>query len=162
MDNSQNISARDEAAAFVTVTRNVQFNGQDVTIKPLDVGKIIQISGDLKAAVPALFALADDSKGATDAEQLTEFLNVLASHGDAVLRMLSIATGVQQGVLSTSSDLAGLWRMAMACYELNHSFFGPQIAHLLGDLSNRVGGLAALLAGAGAMPSTTSSVPATA
>ena len=162
MENTQTSAERDEAAAFIAITRSEQFNGQEVVIKPLDVGKIIQISGDLKTAVPALFALAEDKAGASDAEQLADFLNVLSSHGEAVLRVLSIATNVPIATLSTSSDLAGLWRLAMAVYEINHAFFGPQIAHLLGDLSQRVGGLAALLAGAGAMPSTALSAPATA
>lgn len=154
-------AAQDEAAAFLATSRTVPFAGRDVLVQPLDVGKIIQISGDLKTAVPAMFALVDDKSAASDAEQLSEFLNVLHSHGEAVLRVLSIATGVPVSTLSASSDITGLWTLAKAVYEENTSFFGPQIAHLLGDLHQQVGGLAALLAGAGAMPSTTLSAPAT-
>ena len=162
MDTNKTNAERDEAAAFIETSRTEQFNGQDVVIKPLDVGKIIRISGDLKTAVPALFALADDKAGVSDAEQLSEVFNVLHAHGEAVLRVLSIATDVPLALLSTTSDIIGLWKLARAVYQQNTSFFGPQIAHLLGDLQQQVGGLAALLAGAGAMPSTPSSAPATA
>lgn len=99
--------------------RVVPFNGRDVAIAPLKVGKIPAIARALKGA---------NITGEIDV------LALLADHGDGLLEAVSIATGIDKIELE-AADLDEFAALFRAVIEVNNDFFTRKILPILGGVN---------------------------
>lgn len=147
----------DTAAAFIPEAQALTFNGQAITVQPLEVMQAILIGRVLKQVLPSLDRLApllqDSEQGDVDVGLLVE---LLADYGEPMTEAVAIATGLPLKDVQGSRDIAGLIGVIAAIVRVNVDFFAQQVAPYLADLRN-----AAAANGAGPTPSTPLSAPGT-
>lgn len=142
-----------DASALAKHQRTVQFDGQPVTVSPLEIGQILQVAPELSALIPAADRMLRDG-----VDESAAVLDMIATCGPSLLVVVEVCTGVPQATLRASRDVAGLCRLAAAVVGLNASFFGDQ----LGEIREAVAELVQQLLPGGQTPSTPLSAPATA
>jgi hypothetical protein len=155
--NNPNHAAQDDTAALVALERHVTFAGEQVTVRPLNIGQIIQVSAELKALLPAadqLLSLADSEK---DLDGIGAVLGLLADYGPAVLRIVRVATGIPEDRLQSANDVSGLALLIIAMVRINLAFFQAQASGISAALAEA----AQAFRGASPTPSTALSAPAT-
>lgn len=156
MDNP-NHAEQNDAAALLVQERTVSFAGQQITVRPLNIGQIIQVSAELKTLLPAadqLLALADSEK---ELDGIGAVLGLLADYGPAVLRIVRVATGIPEERLHSANDVSGLALLIIAMVRLNLSFFQAQASGIQAALAEA----AEAFRGASQTRSTALSAPAT-
>ena len=161
MDNNPKDPAQDDAAAFIPTEQVVHFAGREITVRPLNVLQAIKLSQTLKSVLPALdrmqalLASTDTANAAPGTDELGIVVELLADYGEPLTEGIAIATATPVAVIHQANDIAGLVTLIATVVRVNADFFARQVAPHLGDLRN------AAAPGAGLMPSTASSAPAT-
>lgn len=136
----------------------VEFDGQRVDVQPMCLQQIIDVSGELRALVPAIQpAIQPVIAAMTSGEDAASaVLNLLGSHGESVLRVIARCTGVDLAALQGSRDLAGVVALGAAVVRVNVDFFARQASEIGATLAK-----AGMSPGAGKTESTSLSPPAT-
>lgn len=132
----------------------VEFDGQRVDVQPMCLQQIIDVSGELRALVPAIQPVIAAMTSGEDAASAV--LNLLGSHGESVLRVIARCTGVDLAALQGSRDLAGVVALGAAVVRVNVDFFARQASEIGATLAK-----AGMSPGAGKTESTSLSPPAT-
>lgn len=160
MDKNNNNAAQEDGAEFIPQAHVVRFNGEDITVEPLDVLQVIQVSRALKAVLPALdraqVLLGADAAGAeAGADEVALVVELLADYGEPLTEGIAMAIRKPVDFVRRAKDFAGLIALVGAVMRVNVDFFAHQVAPSLAGLR------AAVANGDGPMPSTPSSLPAT-
>lgn len=158
MDTQASTAAPDEAAAFTSTETVATFAGQEITVRPLNVQQVIQLSRILRAVLPALdraqgLLSADIAEAGTD--ELAVLMDLLADYGDPLTEGVALAIGKPVDFIRQADDFAGLFGLIAAIVRINSSFFGQQAGQRLAGLRNGAA------SGDGRMPSNPLSPPAT-
>ncbi len=158
---TQNTQAAPEdttAAAFIDSPRMVTFNGADVAVLPMELLQSIKLTRILSPLFPTISLLiiggGDDIDN--DAAMFSLFANAYADHGEAVIDAMELLTGLDREPIARTRDLAGVYALLRAIYEVNKDFFGHQVAALQADLRKKM-----QASGPGATQSIASPAPAT-
>ena len=158
--NKQPAPADDSGEAFLTNETIVPFAGERITVKPMTVLQIIQVSRALKQVLPAMDQLqellgatgGDTEPGAKEAGLV---VSLLADYGEPLTEGIAIAIGKPVDFVRGADDFVGLFALVAAVVRVNAGFFAQQAGpHLAGLLT-------AVALGGGPMQSTASSAPAT-
>lgn len=158
MDTNRNAAPQDDGAEFLPVARTVRFNGEDITVQPLDVLQVIQVSRSLKAVLPALDrvqALLGAAQDAPGKEEAAIVVELLADYGEPLTEGIAHAIRKPVAFVRQSQDFAGLFALFSAVLGVNADFFARQVGPFLAGLR------AAPAPGAGPTPSTDSAAPGT-
>ena len=160
MDNNKNTGAEDDtAAAFIPTSRTLPFAGEQITLKPLNVLQVIQISTVLKQVLPALdnvqaLLARFDSDEEAGAEEIALVVSLLADYGMPLTEGVAIAIGKPVAFVQEADDFAGLVTLIAAIVRINFQFFLQQVGP-------RLAGLQLAANGDGPMPLAPLSPPAT-
>lgn len=146
------------AAAFIDTPRSVRFNGADVSILPMELLQSIKLTKILRPVFPtiSLLIMGAGDETDSDAAMFSLFANAYADHGELIIEGIELLTGIDAAAIGRTRDLAGLYALLQAIYEVNKDFFGHQVGALLADVRKKVEA-----SGPGQTPSTASSAPAT-
>jgi hypothetical protein len=161
MNNTPQSPADDDTAqAFIPATAAVQFAGQEITVQPLTVLQVIQISRTLKQVLPALDQLqvllgSDGALAEPGADEIGLVVSLLADYGEPLTEGIAIAIGKPVAFVHGANDVAGLVALVAAIVRVNASFFAQQVGPRLAGLRN------AAANGDGPMPCTDSAAAVT-
>lgn len=163
MDTIPQTQAEDETIqAFMPLQNAVAFAGEKITIKPLSVMQVIQISRVMKQVLPALDALQEllefqtDGMPGTSTEEIGLLVDLMADYGEPLTEGIAIAIGKPVAFVRESNDFAGLFGLVAAVVRVNADFFAQQVGPRLAGLRSE-----AEASGAGVTPSTPLSAVAT-
>ncbi|MDQ3160592.1 MAG: hypothetical protein M3Q51_06160 [Pseudomonadota bacterium] len=150
------------AQAFIPLQNAVAFAGEEITIKPLSVMQVIQISRAMKQVLPALDRVQElmefhqDGVTETSNEEIGLIVELLADYGEPLTEGIAIAIGKPVAFVREANDFAGLFGLVAAVVRINADFFAQQVGPRLAGLRT-----AAAASGDGPMPSTALSAAAT-
>lgn len=162
MDKKNNNAAQEDGAEFIPQAHTVRFNGEDITVAPLNVLQVIQVSRALKAVLPALdrvqqlLVARDGAMAQPGADEIAIVVELLADYGEPLTEGIALCIGKPLDFVRGASDFAGLFALIAAIVRVNVDFFGQQAGPHLAGLRSAVAAH-----GDGATPSTPSAAPAT-
>jgi len=158
--NTQPQAEDDTAQAFIPAAASLQFAGEEITVKPLTVMQVIQISRSLKQVLPALDSLQgllgrEDALAEPGADEIGLVVSLLADYGEPLTEGIAIAIGKPVAFVRNADDFAGLFSLVAAVVRVNSDFFAQQVGPRLAGLRS------APANGGGPMPSTDSAAAIT-
>lgn len=162
MDKKNNTAAQEDGAEFIPQAHAVRFNDEEITVAPLNVMQVIQVSRAMKAVLPALdrvqalLGTGDGAMPELGTDEIAIVVELLADYGEPLTEGIALCIGKPVDFVRGANDFAGLFALIAAIVRVNVDFFGQQAGpHLAGLLG------AAAQPGHGPTPSTPSSAPAT-
>jgi hypothetical protein len=108
----------DEYAALDPAPTLVRWNGRDVRLVPLTVGKLPAFARAIRPFADRIEKI--ESFGAA------EVLDLIADHGENLLEAVSIATGIKRGEID-DADPAALLSLIAPVIKVNADFFGRSL-----------------------------------
>ena len=148
----------DDTAALERPSRAVPFNGQTITVCPLELRQTPPFTRLIRYAAPALMRVYG-ARDAQDGSFEDAFLELIADHGEEIIAAMATACD-QDAALIERGTVEDMIPLILAIVEINGDFFAkrvaPMLAQMRGKVDAAVGALqAAESAGTGSTPSPT-------
>lgn len=121
-------SSTDDLAILQPEEKFVEVNGTNIYVKPFTFGKLLKALKHLSA----IFGTLEKLQHAETLSLEQAFLDLIGSHEDDVLNLISFSTGQSLDFFEDLDAVKGL-DLAVLTYEVNQDFF---VQHLVPKLQN--------------------------
>lgn len=111
----------DEAVISPPVVK-VTAGGESLEITPVRVKQLVAFGRAIKPAIPAVIKTFDASDAASEGDQATLIVGLVADHGDEIQQAVAIATGKGTAWVG-DLNMADFIRLIGAVLQVNSDFF---------------------------------------
>lgn len=120
----------DELEVLEPAGSSVQYRGEAIEVRPLEVGQVPQLVRKCRAAVNVVLAMDSlpDSNGLGFLDLL---MDLMGTHGEELYEGVAICVGKEPAWIA-KGNLDEFFVLAMVVFEVNRDFFVRRLAPLLG------------------------------
>ncbi|PRH82634.1 hypothetical protein [Arenimonas caeni] len=120
----------DELEVLEPAGSSVQYRGEAIEVRPLEIGQVPQLVRKCRGAVNVVLAM-DSLPDTNELGFLDLVMDLVGSHGEELYEGVAICVGREPGWVA-KGNLDEFVVLATAVFEVNRDFFVQRLAPLLG------------------------------